>query len=270
MSPTFIVLPYSALTVSRSSCRRRTLRRSCSRSTGRDRSRSPRSRRRGRPRRRRSSRCDTSRSSSASRSAGSVTEGSMVSPSASITALAMPTARATSGSSATSAATAGLIPAPLKSSVTTTRSPPKSWSTVCSIVALIDAPNVVKRATTAVPTIRADALDAVRRGSRIALRRARRPVWPRSAWREQTEHGGRRTGDDRAEDDRADERRQRADARLHQRRCRRSSRVIVSGDTDRRDHDAADEPGPRRAGGVDGGVPQRSKRRDARRRARRG
>ena len=46
-------------------------------------------------------------------------------------------------------------------------------------IALIDAPNVVNRATTAVPIISAEALPAVRRGSRIALRRASRPVWPR-------------------------------------------------------------------------------------------
>ena len=49
------------------------------------------------------------------------------------------------------------------------------------IDALTEAPNVVNRATTAVPTIRAAALEAMRRGLRIALRRARRPVKPRVA-----------------------------------------------------------------------------------------
>ena len=38
---------------------------------------------------------------------------------------------------------------------------------------------MVNRATTAVPTISAEALAAMRRGLRIALRRARRPVKPR-------------------------------------------------------------------------------------------
>ena len=93
--------------------------------------------------------------------------------------IASPAATSTSGSSATSWATTGLSPAPLKSSDSMTRSPPKFSFTISSTDALIDAPNVVNRATTAVPIISAEALPAVRRGSRIALRRARRPVWPR-------------------------------------------------------------------------------------------
>ena len=50
-----------------------------------------------------------------------------------------------------------------------------------SIDAFTDEPNVVNRATTAVPTISAEALEAMRRGLRIALRRARRPVKPRAS-----------------------------------------------------------------------------------------
>ena len=93
--------------------------------------------------------------------------------------IAIPAATSTSGSSATCSATAGLTPAPLKSSETITRSPPKSWFTISSTDALIEAPKVVKSATTAVPIISAEALPAVRRGSRMAFRRASRPVWPR-------------------------------------------------------------------------------------------
>ena len=78
-------------------------------------------------------------------------------------------------------ASAGSSPAPLKSSWRTMRSPSKESSTMSSIDALTDEPNVVNRATTAVPTISAEALDAMRRGLRIALRRARRPVKPRVA-----------------------------------------------------------------------------------------
>ena len=86
------------------------------------------------------------------------------------------------------------------------RSPAKSSSTTSSIDALTDEPNVVNRATTAVPTISADgARRAMRRGLRIALRRARRPVKPRSAAGADAEHGGRGAGDDRSEDDGADE-----------------------------------------------------------------
>ena len=79
-----------------------------------------------------------------------------------------------------------------------TRSPPKVRSTVSSSDAFTDEPNVVNSATTAVPTISADALPAVRRGLRIALRRAMRPVWPRS-----TGSGAPSTRCDRAGDDRA-------------------------------------------------------------------
>ncbi len=78
-------------------------------------------------------------------------------------------------------ASSGLSSDPLKPSGRTIRSPAKSSSTVSSIDALIDAPNVVNRPTTAVPTISAEALAAVRRGLRMALRRARRPVTPRRA-----------------------------------------------------------------------------------------
>ena len=73
------------------------------------------------------------------------------------------------------------MPAPLKSVWATIRSPPKLSSTMSPIDALTDEPNVVNRATTAVPTISAAALPAMRRGLRIALRRARRPVNPRVA-----------------------------------------------------------------------------------------
>ena len=78
-----------------------------------------------------------------------------------------------------SVAVVGSMAAPLKSVWVTTRSPPKFLSTMSSIDALTDEPNVVNRATTAVPTISAAALPAMRRGLRIALRRARRPVKPR-------------------------------------------------------------------------------------------
>ena len=118
---------------------------------------------------------------------------------------ATPTASSTSGSSAIAGASSVGIVAPLKSSCRTTRSPVNVVSTASSIDALMEAPNVVNRATTAVPTIRAEALDAMRRGLRIALRRARRPVKPRVDAGARAEHGGRRAGDHRSEDDGADE-----------------------------------------------------------------
>ena len=105
-----------------------------------------------------------------------------------------------------------------------TRSPPKSWSTVCSIVALIDAPNVVKRATTAVPTISADALadGAPRVAHRVATGEAAGLAAEQA--RAEAEHGGGGAGDDRTEDHRADQGRQRAEPGLPERAGRRSSR----------------------------------------------
>ena len=70
---------------------------------------------------------------------------------------------------------------------------------------------MVNSATTAVPTISAEALAAMRRGLRIALRRARRPVKPRVTRGAGAEHGGGRPGDDRAEDDGTDEHGERAE-----------------------------------------------------------
>ena len=138
------------------------------------------------------------------------------------------------------AATSGLMPAPLKSSGDDDQVAAEvRRSTVSSIDALIDAPNVVNRATTAVPTISADALPAVRRGLRIALRRARRPVRPRSDAGADAEHGGRGPGDDRAEDHGADEHEPARRARPGPGR-RRPTR----GGDDDRDADAGDRATP--------------------------
>ena len=70
----------------------------------------------------------------------------------------------------------GLSPAPLKFCDAITRSPPNCLLTVSSIAAFTDAANTVNSVTTATPTMSADAVAAVRRGLRIALSRARRPV----------------------------------------------------------------------------------------------
>ncbi len=61
-----------------------------------------------------------------------------------------------------------------------TRSARTAVSAVWASEAFTDAPSTVNAATTATPIISADAVAAVRRGLRIALRRARRPARPRS------------------------------------------------------------------------------------------
>ena len=141
-----------------------------------------------------------------------------------------------------------------------------------SIDALTDEPNVVNRATTAVPTISAAALPAMRRGLRIALRRARRPVKPRVDAGAGAEHarrpGGPRPGPrttkptsigQRAEPgpgDRAVGRRVGRDDGERRRR-RRSSTPATARSLDG-------------AGAVDGDVAQRGERGDPRRLDRRG
>ena len=121
----------------------------------------------------------TSRSSTAFNFDGCTAVRNVSAPWTVITTLAKAAVASTSGSAATAGSTAGSMATPLKLSCTITRSPPNVRSTVSLMEGLIDEPNAANSTTTAVPTIRADALPAVRRGLRIALRRAKRPVCPR-------------------------------------------------------------------------------------------
>ena len=77
-------------------------------------------------------------------------------------------------------ASAGLIPALLKSLVLMTRSPPNCLVTVSSTATFNEAASTVNNVTTPIPTMSADAVDDVRRGFRIAFCRASFPVMRRT------------------------------------------------------------------------------------------
>ena len=78
-----------------------------------------------------------------------------------------------------SVASCGLRPPPPNPVAPTTSCPFTEPATVSLIDALIDAANTVNSVTTPTPIISAVAVPAVRRGLRIALRRASEPVIPR-------------------------------------------------------------------------------------------
>ncbi len=102
-------------------------------------------------------------------------------PSIRIGALAMAEVASTSGSRATASFSSGLSPVADQPSATITRSPPNWSRTVPPIDDLIDPASTVNRVTTATPIMRAEAVPAVRRGLRTALRRASVPDTPRRA-----------------------------------------------------------------------------------------
>src|SRR5919108_308999 len=95
-----------------------------------------------------------------------------------------PTAASTSGSRPTATAICGSMPAPPNAGAAATRSPPKVRSMASSRYVFTEAANTVNTTTTPTPTSRADAVADVRRGLRMALRRASTPPIP----------GGRATG----------------------------------------------------------------------------
>ena len=91
----------------------------------------------------------------------------------------MPTVRSTSGTSAMAPASSGLSPPPPNPLAAMTRSPPNDCETLSSIEDLSEAANTVNRVTTPTPTSSAAAVAEVRRGLRMALRRASEPGTPR-------------------------------------------------------------------------------------------
>ncbi len=87
----------------------------------------------------------------------------------------MPTAWSTSGSASTASTIPGLSPPPPNWLAAIIRSPSMTALTLSSTDDLSDPAKAVNTVTTPMPIISADAVAAVRRGERMALRRARAP-----------------------------------------------------------------------------------------------
>ena len=84
--------------------------------------------------------------------------------------------------------------------------------TVSSIDCLTDAATTVNSVTTATPTISADAVPAVRRGLRMALRRASLPLIPAAKGQRPAHGAGDRAGHDGSEKHEAHHDQERAEA----------------------------------------------------------
>src|SRR4029450_13856636 len=206
-------------------------------------------------RRSRSEPCWTPTSSMLSKVARSNAVPTSSWPSTFMGVLARPEGASTSGRAATARSSSGLSPSPENPSAAMTRSPPNWARTVSSIDALIEAPTTVNSDTTATPTISADAVPAVRRGVRMALRRASERDSPR--------RGGTAQGGDRAEQGEADQGRQGAEPGDGQRAVATGA-GDDTGHPEPGQHDADRGPDPRGARAVDGHVPQGGQRGGAR------